>query len=69
MMWTRIVFVVVVLSSVAGACIPIRVSEQCQKEMDACLKNCPVVESTPDEIPDVEDSRSLCERQCHDRCT
>jgi hypothetical protein len=53
----------------------LKVSPECQKQIDRCLENCPTQKSgevnAGIEHPDAfkgSDNRSICEKQCHNRC-
>ncbi len=52
-----------------GACIPVRLSQRCQKEISDCLANCPQPNPTfqVDSRPSVyTDNRTACEVKCHE---
>ncbi len=56
----------------ASSCWPLRLSNECQQKIDACLKRCSATaQPTPPRLPDdgaTFDFRTTCERTCENLC-
>ena len=59
---------------VAGCVYPVKVSTECQAQINRCLANCDATSNHSDQTPSVSDQRTLtdyrsqCESQCHTLC-
>lgn len=54
-----------------GACVPKRVSAECERRVSDCLKNCPndPAPGAPfDSGKGLNDSRNACARACQSQC-
>ena len=60
------------LCALAAACYPVPVKTECQARVSDCLKDCPMAPpGREQEFTGIttKDTRSDCERHCHELCT
>jgi hypothetical protein len=57
-------------SSLLAGCVPMAVKDECRERVNACLQGCPPGMRQPEMQTGFgpTDSRSQCERACHERC-
>lgn len=51
-------------------CAPVTVTSECRQRIDDCIRSCPASQSkaVPAGQPGLPDTRSECERRCHQAC-
>ena len=54
----------------ACGCAPVAVTSECRQRIDDCIRSCPATLATtvPGGSTDLADTRSECERRCHQAC-
>lgn len=64
----RWIWLVVGLSWLAAACVPVQVKDSCRRQMNECLKNCQKQYHHKPVGMQPQDRRSPCEEACHNLC-